>query len=453
MLDNLTKRLSGIFSGLKRKGRLTEDDVNEMLREVRVALLEADVNFAVAKDFMARVKEKAVGEDLYSSLNADQTVVKIVRDALIETLGTEAVRFNFGSQPPAVVLLCGLQGSGKTTTCAKLAKWLISQGKKPMMAACDIQRPAAIKQLQILGEQIEVPVYAKTDGTKPEQIAREALERAKHMMHDVLIVDTAGRLSIDEDLMGELKRVHQAVKPTETFLVLDSTTGQEAVNVADAFHKQVAVSGVIFTKLDGDTRGGAVLSVRQATGVPVRFIGVGEQVDMLDQFDPDRMAGRILGFGDILGIIQKAEQSFNPEDAAGIEAKFKQGTLDFNDMLSQFSVMRKMSGSGGIRSLMKMIPGAHQIPEEALAEVNDQKINRIEAIILSMTPKERTNPDLINGSRRKRLAAGSGTSVEEVNGLLKQLYEMRRGMKQMGKLQERMKKRGGKNPFSRNKKK
>jgi signal recognition particle subunit SRP54 len=447
MLDNLTKRLSGIFSGLKRKGRLTEADVNEMLREVRVALLEADVNFAVAKEFMAKVKEKAVGEDLYSSLNADQTVVKIVRDALIETLGTEPVKFNYGSQPPAVILLCGLQGSGKTTTCAKLAKWLIKEGKKPMMAACDIQRPAAIKQLQVLGEQVEVPVYAKTDGTKPEQIAREALERAKHMLHDVLIVDTAGRLSIDDDLMAELKRVHQAVKPTETFLVLDSTTGQEAVNVADAFHKQVSVTGAIFTKLDGDTRGGAVLSVRQATGVPVRFIGIGEQVDMLDQFDPERMAGRILGFGDIMGIIEKAEQAFDPADAANIEAKFKQGNLDFHDMLSQFSVMRKMSGSGGIRNLMKMIPGMHQIPEEAMAEVNDQKINRIEAIILSMTPKERSNPDIINGSRRKRLATGSGTSVEEVNGLLKQLYEMRRGMKQMGKLQERMKKRGGKNRF------
>lgn len=448
MLDNLTKRLSGIFSGLKRKGRLSEDDVNEMLREVRVALLEADVNFGVAKEFMARVKELAVGEDLYSSLNADQTVVKIVRDALVETLGTEAVKFNYGSQPPAVILLCGLQGSGKTTTCAKLAKWLIKEGKKPLMAACDIQRPAAIKQLQVLGEQIEVPVYAKTDGTKPEQIAREALERAKHMMHDVLIVDTAGRLTVDDDLMAELKRVHQAVGPVETFLVLDSTTGQEAVNVADAFHKQVSITGVVFTKLDGDTRGGAVLSVRQATGVPVRFIGVGEQVDMLDMFDPQRMAGRILGFGDIMGIIEKAEQAFDPEDAAGIERKFKDGNLDFHDMLSQFSVMRKMSGSGGIRNLMKMIPGMHQIPEEALAEVNDKKINRVEAIILSMTPKERSNPDIINGSRRKRLAAGSGTSVEEVNGLLKQLYEMRRGMKQMTKMQDRMKKRGGgRNPF------
>ncbi|MCC7229706.1 MAG: signal recognition particle protein [Fimbriimonadaceae bacterium] len=437
MLDNLTRRLSGIFMGLKRKGRLTEDDVNEMLREVRVALLEADVNFTVAKGIIAQVKERSIGEDLYGSLNADQTIIKIVRDILIEVLGTDPIRFNFGPQPPAVILLCGLQGSGKTTTCAKLARWLVGQGKKPMLVACDIQRPAAITQLQVLGEQIDVPVFARTDGAKPEQLAKEALERAKHLMLDVVIVDTAGRLSIDSELMDELKRVHQTVRPVECFLVLDSTTGQEAVHVAEAFHKQVHLSGVIFSKLDGDTRGGAVLSVRQATGVPVRFIGVGEQVEMLDLFDPQRMAGRILGFGDILGIIEKAELAFDKDDSAGLEKKVRDGNLDFHDMLSQFKMMRKM---GPIKNVMKMIPGiGAQIPEEALNEINDQKVNRIEAIILSMTNKERSNPDIINGSRRKRLAAGSGTSVEEVNGLIKQLYEMRRGMKQMSKLQERMK--------------
>jgi len=445
MLDNLTRRLSGIFSGLKRKGRLTEDDVNEMLREVRVALLEADVNFGVAKAFIAKVKEQSIGEEVYGSLNADQTIVKIVRDTLVETLGTEPVRFNYGSQPPTVILLCGLQGSGKTTTSAKLAKWLIAQGKKPMLAACDVQRPAAIKQLQVLGEQIEVPVYAKLDGTKPVQIAREAYERAKHLLLDVLIVDTAGRLQVDTDLMKELKDIHQALRPSETLLVLDSTTGQEAVNVAQAFHDQVSVTGAIFTKLDGDTRGGAVLSVRAATGVPVRFIGVGEQIDMLDAFDPQRMAGRILGFGDILGIIEKAELAFDKQETAGLEQKIKGGNLDFHDMLAQFGMMRKMAGSGGIKGIMKMIPGlGTQIPEEALNEINDQKVNRIEAIILSMTPKERSNPDIINGSRRKRLASGSGTSVEEVNGLIKQLYEMRRGMKQIGKLQARMAKKQGK---------
>jgi len=435
MLDNLTRRLSGIFTALGRKGKLTEDDVNEMLREVRVALLEADVNFGVAKSFMARVKEKAVGDVVYGSLNADQTIIKIVRDELTETLGTEPVKFNWGSSPPTVILLCGLQGSGKTTTTAKLAKWLQGQGKKPMLAACDIQRPAAIKQLEALGEQIGVPVFTKTDGTKPEVIAKQALEQCKYLLNDVLIVDTAGRLSIDDDLMAELRRVHDAVKPHENLIVLDSTTGQEAVNVAQAFHSLIPLSGAIFTKLDGDTRGGAILSVREATGVPVRFIGVGEQVEALDQFYPDRMAQRILGFGDILGIIEKAELAIDKDEAATLEGKLKKGNFDFNDMLSQFNTMRKM---GPIKNVLKMVPGlAAQIPEEALDNINEGQVNRIEAIILSMTPKERSNPDIINGSRRKRLALGSGTSAEEVNNLIRQLYEMRRAMKQMTQLQKK----------------
>lgn len=441
MLDNLTKRLSGIFSGLRRKGRLTPDDVNEMLREVRVALLEADVNFGVAKEIIAKIREKAVGEDLFGSLNAEQTIIKIVRDELIEVLGTEPAPFHWGSSPPTVILMCGLQGSGKTTTCAKLAIWLKKQGKKPMLAACDTQRPAAITQLQVLGEQVDVPVFAKTDGTKPPQIAKEALERCRHLLLDTLIIDTAGRLQIDEALMAELKQVYQVSKPHEVFLVLDSTTGQEAVNVAQAFHDQVQVTGAIFTKLDGDTRGGAVLSVRAATGVPVRFIGVGEQVEALDFFYPNRMAERILGFGDIMGLIEQAELAVDKDEAKLMEARVKQGNMDFEMMLSQFAMMRKMSG-GNMKKLLKMIPGASEIPEEALSQFNDKSINRIEAIILSMTPKERRSPDIINSSRRKRLAAGSGTSVEEVNKLISQLYDMRRGMKQMGKLQERMKKRG-----------
>ncbi len=442
MLDTLTRRLSGIFSNLRRKGRLNEDDVNEMLREVRVALLEADVNFAVAKQIIASIREKSVGEEVFGSLTADQTILRIVRDELVDVLGNEPTPFNWGSQPPTVILMCGLQGSGKTTTCAKLALWLKKQGKKPMMAACDTQRPAAITQLQVLGEQVDVPVYAKTDGTKPPQIAREALERCKHLLLDTLIVDTAGRLTIDEDLMNELHQVSQSAKPQEVFLVLDSTTGQEAVNVANAFHEKVQVSGAIFTKLDGDTRGGAVLSVRAATGVPVRFIGVGEQVEALDLFYPNRMAERILGFGDVMGLIEQAEASVDKEQARALEAKVAGGSLDFNDMLSQFSMMRKMSG-GNFQKLVKMIPGlASQIPEEALNQVNDKQVNRIEAIILSMTPRERTNPDIINGSRRKRMARGSGTSVEEVNKLISQLYEMRRGMKQMSKMQQRMLKRG-----------
>ncbi|HLK14034.1 MAG TPA: signal recognition particle protein [Fimbriimonadaceae bacterium] len=444
MLDNLTRRLSTIFTGLRRKGRLTEDDVAEMLREVRVAFLEADVNFAVAKAFIATVKERAVGEDLFSSLTADQTIVKIVRDALVEMLGGEETpRLNYGSQPPTVILLCGLQGSGKTTTAAKLAKWLVTQGKKPVLAACDRQRPAAIKQLEVLGESIDVPVFVGRDGDTALAVAKGALERTKHLLRDVLIVDTAGRLSIDEPLMAELTQISKAMSPTESLLVLDSTTGQEAVHVAEAFHKSVTITGAIFTKLDGDTRGGAVLSVRAATGVPVRFIGVGEGVEALDLFYPTRMAERILGFGDVLGIIERAELAIDKEEAVGIEAKMRGGNLDFHDMLSQFATMRKMTaGGGGIRGLLKMIPGlGAQIPEEALDRINDGSMNRIEAIILSMTPKERSNPDIINGSRRKRVAAGSGTSVEEVNALIKQLYDMRRNMKQLTQLQQRFGKR------------
>ena len=438
MLDNLTRRLGGILANLGRKGKLTEDDVNEMLREVRVALLEADVNFKVAKSFIARVKEKAVGEDVYGSLTADQTIIKIVRDELTDMLGTEAIKFNWGSAPPTVILMLGLQGSGKTTTTAKLAKWLLAQGKKPMLAACDIQRPAAIKQLEVLGEQVGVPVFAKTDGTNPVEIARQALERCRYMQNDVLIVDTAGRTTVDEALMEELRKIAEVVKPNEAFLVLDSTTGQEAVSVAESFHEKVAITGAIFTKLDGDTRGGAVLSVRSATGVPVRFTGVGEGIDALDAFHPDRMAQRIIGFGDVMGIIEKAEVAFEGEDVEAMDKRLSKGDFDFDFMLQQFRMMRKM---GPLKNVMKMIPGfSTHVPEEMLDQIDDKQVNRIEAIIFSMTQKERQNPDIINGSRRKRIAAGSGTTVEEVNHLIRQLYDMRRTMKQLGQFQQRMKK-------------
>lgn len=436
MLDNLTRRLAGIFGGLRSRGRLTEADVDAAMREVRVALLEADVNFAIAKDFIAKVKEKAVGEDIYGSLSADQTIIKIVRDELVELLGSEEKSFNWAPNPPTVILMCGLQGSGKTTTTAKLAQWLKKQGKKPMLAACDIQRPAAITQLQVLGEQVDVPVYAKTDGTSPVQIAKEALERTKHLMLDVLIIDTAGRLTIAEELMKELKDIRDVTNPNEVFLVLDSTTGQESVNVAKAFNELIPLTGAIFTKLDGDTRGGAVLSVRSATGVPVRFTGIGEGTDALEPFYPTRMAERILGFGDILGIIEKAEAAFTEEDAKSMEAKFKSGVFTFDDMLQQFKMMRKM---GPLKNIMKMIPGlGAALPEEVFDQVNEENIRRTEAMILSMTPKERAFPDIINGSRRKRIAAGSGSTVEEVNHLVKSLYEMRRQMKTLTQLQKRM---------------
>jgi len=439
-LDNLTRRLAGLLQGFGRKGRLTEGDVTEMLREIRVALLEADVNFKVAKEFVAKVKEKAVGEEVFASLTPDQTLIKIVRDELVELLGTEPVKFNYGSQPPTVVLMCGLQGSGKTTTCAKLALHFQKEGRKPMLAACDLQRPAAVKQLQVLGEQVGVPVFADTSGKPPPEVAKDALARARYLMCDTLIVDTAGRLQIDEDLMAELAQVAEVVSPHEVFLVLDSTTGQEAVNVAEAFRERVPVSGAIFTKLDGDTRGGAVLSVRAATGVPVRFIGVGEQVEALQPFVPMRLAERIIGMGDVLGIIEKAEKAFAGEDTSFIEDRLTKGNLDFHDMLQTFRMMKKM---GPMRNIIKMIPGlSAQVPEEALDQINDKDTGRIEAIILSMTHRERSNPDIINGSCRKRIAKGSGTSVEEVNRLLKQFYESRRQMKQMGTMQKKLAKRG-----------
>lgn len=449
MLDNLTRRLSGIFSGLRKKGRLTEDDVAAMLREVRVALLEADVNFSVAKDFVARVKEKAVGEEVFGSLSADQTLIKIVRDELVELLGGGDTPVNWSPSPPTVVLMAGLQGSGKTTTCAKLARYFLKQNKKVLLVACDLQRPAAVKQLEVLGEQVGVPVFgpsglagagAGPTSSSPVEVARRSIEHAKHYFLDVVILDTAGRLSIDDALMSELQSVSQTTRPSETLLILDSTTGQEAVNVAHAFHERLKLTGAVFTKLDGDARGGAVLSVRAATSVPVRFIGVGEQTDALETFYPSRMAERILGMGDVLGIIEKAEEAFQGEEGVmmDMESKMRSGKIDFNDLLQQMRMVRKM---GPIKNVMKLVPGmSTMLPEGALDSIDERQVDRVQAIVLSMTPRERTNPDIINGSRRKRIARGSGTSQEDVNRLIDQLYQMRKGMKQMSKMGKKMKK-------------
>ncbi len=435
--------MTGIFAALRKKGRLTEDDVNTMLREVRVALLEADVNFQVAKDFVKKIKEKAVGEEVFGSLTADQTIVKIVRDEIVDLLGGDEVAVNWAPNPPTVVLMAGLQGSGKTTTCAKLASWFAKQGKKPLMAACDLQRPAAVKQLQVLGQQVDVPVFGPDDAggtTDPVEVARKAIDKAKYLFNDVVILDTAGRLSIDEKLMDEIQRVAQATKPNEVFLVLDSTTGQEAVNVADAFHQKLQLTGTVFTKLDGDARGGAVLSVKATTGVPVRFVGTGEAVDALESFFPDRMAGRIIGMGDVLGIIERVETAMVGEDPQGIEDKMKSGKLDFNDFMQQMRMVRKM---GPLKNVLKMVPGlAGQVPEEALEGIDDRQMDYLEAIVLSMTPQERTNPDILNGSRRRRIARGSGRSPEEVNRLIDQLYMMRRSMKQFNQMGKRFKKLG-----------
>jgi signal recognition particle subunit SRP54 len=434
MLDRLTRRLSGVFSGLRKRGRLTEADVAEALREIRVALLEADVNYTVAKEFLARVKEKAVGEELFASLTADQTLVRIVRDEVVDLLG-EDVPFAWAPSPPTVVLMAGLQGSGKTTTCAKLARLFLRQGKKPMLAACDLQRPAAVHQLQVLGEQVGVPVHSGSG--RPEDVAREALGRARHLFADVLIVDTAGRLALDEPLMAELGRVAEAVSPHERFLVVDSTIGQEAVTVAEAFHARLGLTGVVFTKVDGDARGGALLSVRAATGVPVRFVGVGEDVAALEPFAAERFAGRILGMGDVLGIIEKAEEAAAGEDMAALQSRFRSGKLDFNDFLDQMRMVRKM---GPLSKVAKMIPGlAAAIPEGALEQVDERRLDRLSAIVLSMTPQERANPDILNGSRRRRVARGSGTSPEEVNRLIEQLNQMRKSMKQLSQMGRRAK--------------
>ncbi|MBS1721473.1 MAG: signal recognition particle protein [Armatimonadetes bacterium] len=450
MLDNLTRRLSGVFAGLRKKGRLNEDDVNTMLREVRVALLEADVNFLVAKAFVATIKDQAVGEEVYGSLTADQTLLKIVRDELVTLLGGEETPVLWSPAPPTVILMAGIQGSGKTTTSAKLAKWFGKQGKKVLLVACDLQRPAAVKQLQVLGQQVGVPVFGPggiLDGgaepnvqSDPVTVARKALDHARHYFLDVVILDTAGRTTIDDALMAELKRVSDATRPSETLLILDSTTGQEAVNVAQAFNERLKLTGVIFTKLDGDTRGGAVLSVKAATGVPVRFTGVGEQTDALEPFYPKRMAERILGMGDVMGIIEKAEEAFQGEEETMLDfqTKMRTGKLDFNDFLQQLRMVRKM---GPIKNVMKLMPGmSSMVPEGALDAIDERQIDRVQAIVLSMTPKERANPDIINGSRRRRIARGSGSSQEDVNRLIDQLYQMRKGMKQMSKMGKRMNK-------------
>lgn len=434
MLDNLTRRLGGVFASLRRKGRLNEDDVAQMLREIRVALLEADVNYQIAKDFVESVKQKAVGEDLFGSLSAEQTLIKIVRDELILLLGTAPKAVNWSPSPPTVILMCGLQGSGKTTTCAKLARWLVKSGKKPLMAACDVQRPAAITQLQVLGESIGVPVFA-IEGSDPIRIAKKAIEYAKHHFLDVLIVDTAGRTTLDSALMAELQQISKSVAPVETLLVLDATTGQEAVTVANAFHEATSLTGVIFSKMDGDARGGALLSVRASTSVPVRFLGEGEQTDALTEFSPARVADRILGMGDVIGIIEKAEQAVDKGAVEGMQGRIKSGKLDFADMLEQFRMVKKM---GPLKNVMKMVPGlSASLPEDALDKLDDGRMDQVEAIVLSMTPAERANPDILNGSRRRRIAAGSGTTPHDVNSLVDQLHVMRKQMKQFSKLEKR----------------
>ena len=423
--ENLSDKLSGVFKRLRSKGKLSESDVKAAMREVRLALLEADVNYKVAKDFTNTVTEKCIGANVMESLTAPQTVVKIVKEELTALMGSEQARLKTANKIPTVIMMCGLQGSGKTTHSAKLAKYLKAQGHRPMLVACDIYRPAAIEQLKVVGKAVDAPVFEM--GTeKPEIIAKKAVEKARDYGYDYLILDTAGRLHIDEALMDELKRITETVEVNDILLVIDSMVGQDAVNVAKAFNDILAIDGVILTKLDGDTRGGAALSVRAVTGKPIMFVGVGEKLDELDEFHPDRMASRILGMGDVLSLIERVESEIDQKKAEEAAKRLKENKFDMNDLLAQFQQIKKM---GSLKSILSMLPGMDKQLRDV--DIDDRQMLRIEAIIKSMTAKEREKPDIINASRKRRIAAGSGMRVEDVNKLLNQYDQMKKMFRQM----------------------
>ena len=425
--EGLTQKLQNALSKMTGKGKLSEQDVKEGMREIRMALLEADVNYAVAKDFIKRVTEKCVGQEVLSSLTPSQQIMKIVNDELTATMGSSLAKLTWSSSTPTIYMLCGLQGAGKTTMAAKLAGYLQKQGKKVMLAACDIYRPAAIKQLQVVGEQVGAMVYEK--GTQdPVKTAQEAVEQARYYGRDVLIIDTAGRLHIDAELMDELARIRDAVHPQEILLVVDAMTGQDAVNVAQTFNDKLNIDGVILTKLDGDTRGGAALSVRAVTGKPIKFSGIGEKLTEIEPFYPDRMASRILGMGDMMTLLEKAGEAIEDQDASKSEAlakRIEKGKFDLEDFLEQMQSMKKM---GGIKSMLSMLPGLSGKD----IDIDENAMKKPEAIIRSMTVKERRNPDILNASRRRRIAAGSGTTVQDVNLLIRNFENARNMMKQLG---------------------
>lgn len=427
--ESLSEKLSASFKRLRSKGKLTEADVKEAMREVRMALLEADVNYKVAKDFTAKVTEKAIGGQVLESLTPGQQVIKIVKDELTELMGGTQARIASPNRPPCVIMLCGLQGAGKTTYAGKLSKLLKeTEARRPLLVACDIYRPAAIEQLKVVGAKAGVPVF-EMGQTDPVKIAKSAVAHAKDHGNDVVIIDTAGRLHIDENLMNELKNVKAAVLPHEIMLVIDAMTGQDAVNVAESFNNALGIDGVILTKLDGDTRGGAALSVRHVTGKPIKFVGTGEKLEDIEPFHPERMASRILGMGDVLSFIEKAEQQIDEQKAIELEEKLRRNTFDFNDLLDQFEQMRKM---GPLKQLIAMIPGMEK--QLGDTEIDERQVDRTMAIIKSMTLAERENPKLLNASRRRRIAAGSGMQVEDVNRLVKQLEMMQQMFKQFGKV-------------------
>ena len=440
IFENLADRLQETFKKLRGHGKLTADDVNATMREIRIALLEADVNFKVVKDFIKKIKERAVGQEVLESLTPAQAVIKIVNEELTALMGQTQSHINISPKAPTIIMMVGLQGAGKTTSAGKLGLMFKKQGKHPLMVAADIYRPAAIKQLQVLGNQIDIPVFAKEDCKDAVRIANEAIDYAKSHANDIVIIDTAGRLHIDENLMQELKSIKEDVKPHEILLVVDAMTGQDAVNVAESFNNDLGLDGVILTKMDGDARGGAALSVKAVTGCPIKFVGAGEKLEALEPFYPDRMASRILGMGDVLTLIEKAQTAFDAEEAEKMEKAFRKNEFTLDDFLSQLNQVRKL---GSFENILGMIPGMGGLKKklgDVDIDMNGKEIKHIEAIIRAMTPEEKRNTKIINGSRRKRIAMGSGTKVQEVNKLLKQFDEMKKMMKKMSNMKQLNKK-------------
>ncbi|RFU71261.1 signal recognition particle protein [Peribacillus saganii] len=447
--EGLADRLQNTIQKIRGKGKVTEDDVKAMMRDVRLALLEADVNFKVVKDFVKRVNERAIGQEVMKSLTPGQQVIKVVKEELTELMGGEQSKIAVSSRPPTVIMMVGLQGAGKTTTSGKLANLLRKKyNRKPMLVAADIYRPAAIKQLETLGKQLGMPVFSLGDQVSPVEIAKQAIAKAKEEHHDYVLIDTAGRLHVDENLMTELSDIKDLTKPDEIFLVVDAMTGQDAVNVAQSFNEQLGLTGVVLTKLDGDTRGGAALSIRSVTNTPIKFVGMGEKLDALEAFHPERMASRILGMGDVLTLIEKAQANVDEEKAKELEKKIRSASFTLDDFLEQLGQVRNM---GPLDEILKMLPGANKIKGMDNISIDEKQIGHVEAIIRSMTKTEKEQPEIINASRRKRIAKGSGTSIQEVNRLLKQFEDMKKMMKQMTNMGSRGpkgKKKGGfKFPF------
>lgn len=445
--EGLADRLQNTMQKIRGKGKVTEADVKEMMREVRLALLEADVNFKVVKDFVKKVTERAIGQEVVKSLTPGQQVIKVVKEELTELMGGEQSKIAASNRPPTVIMMVGLQGAGKTTTTGKLANLLRKKyNRKPLLVAADIYRPAAIKQLETLGKQLSMPVFSLGDQVSPVEIAKQAISKAKEDHNDYVLIDTAGRLHVDENLMDELKQIKELSKPDEIFLVVDAMTGQDAVNVAQSFNEQLGLTGVVLTKLDGDTRGGAALSIRAVTNTPIKFVGLGEKLDALEAFHPERMASRILGMGDVLTLIEKAQANVDEEKAKELEKKMRTASFTLDDFLDQLGQVRKM---GPLDEILKMMPGANKIKGMNNLQIDEKQISHVEAIIQSMTKDEKVQPEIINANRRKRIAKGSGTSIQEVNRLLKQFEDMKKMMKQMTNMQQKGKKKGGfKLPFN-----